>query len=200
MARYSQSVSQLISHLGQLPGIGHKSAQRLAFHILSMEKAEVKALAEALTSAVETTQLCPSCQNYTDKEICEICSDSARDRSCICVVESPRDVSTMERMREFKGLYHVLHGVYSPMQNVGLDQIKLRELVQRLQNNEEVKEIIIATNQTAEGEATAMYISRLLKPSGIYVTRIASGLPMGSDLEFADDITLSKAMQGRHEI
>ena len=200
MARYSPSVSKLISQLGRLPGIGHKSAQRLAFHILSMDKEEVSALAGALVEARESTKLCPVCQNYTDREPCEICTDSARDHSVICVVESPRDVATMERMREFKGLYHVLHGVYSPMQNVGLDQIKLKELITRLQSTKDVQEVVVATNQTAEGEATAMYISRLLKPSGIRVTRIASGLPMGSDLEFADDITLSKAMQGRHEI
>ena len=200
MARYSPSVSKLISQLGRLPGIGHKSAQRLAFHILSMDKEEVSALAGALVEARESTKLCPVCQNYTDREPCEICTDPARDHSVICVVESPRDVATMERMREFKGLYHVLHGVYSPMQNVGLDQIKLKELITRLQSTKDVQEVVVATNQTAEGEATAMYISRLLKPSGIRVTRIASGLPMGSDLEFADDITLSKAMQGRHEI
>ena len=200
MARYSQSISKLISQLGRLPGVGHKSAQRLAFHILSMEKEEVAALASSLLEARESTKLCPSCQNYTDAELCDICSSPERNQQLLCVVESPRDVSTMERMRDFKGLYHVLHGVYSPMQNVGLDQIKLRELFTRLQGNSEIKEVIIATNQTAEGEATAMYIARLLKPSGIRVTRIASGLPMGSDLEFADDITLSKAMQGRHEI
>ena len=200
MARYSPSVAKLISQLGKLPGLGHKSAQRLAFHILSMEEKDVRDLASALIEARETTSLCPVCQNYTDASPCDLCSDPSRDRSVICVVESPRDVATMERMREFKGLYHVLHGVYSPMQNVGLDKIKLRELIARLQGQNDVREIVVATNQTAEGEATAMYISRLLKPSGIHVTRIASGLPMGSDLEFADDITLSKAMQGRYEI
>ena len=199
MARYSPSVSKLISELAKLPGIGHKSAQRLAFHILSLPLEQVKDLSEALVNARESTRLCSVCQNFTDKDPCDICSDPRRDRGTICVVENPRDVATMERMRDYQGLYHVLHGVYSPIQNVSLDQIKLKELITRLQTDGNVKEVILATNQTAEGEATAMYISRLLKPSGIRVTRIASGLPMGSDLEFADDVTLSKAMRGRHE-
>ncbi len=199
MARYSPSVSKLISELAKLPGIGHKSAQRLAFHILSLPKEQVQDLADAMTTAREATRLCSVCQNFTDKDPCDICSDPRRDRGTICVVENPRDVATMERMRDYQGLYHVLHGVYSPIQNVSLDQIKLKELITRLQTDGNVKEVILATNQTAEGEATAMYISRLLKPSGIRVTRIASGLPMGSDLEFADDVTLSKAMRGRHE-
>jgi len=197
MARYSPSISKLISQLGKLPGIGHKSAQRLAFHILAMDKEEVASLAQALIEAKDTTKLCPVCQNYTDREPCEICADVNRDQHTICVVESPKDVSTIERMRDYKGLYHVLHGVYSPMQNIGLDQIKLKELITRLQGNDTIKEVIVATNQTAEGEATAMYIARLLKPSGIHVTRIASGLPMGADIEFADDITLARAMEGR---
>jgi len=199
MARYSPSVSKLISELGKLPGIGHKSAQRLAFHILSLPAEQVQELAKALTDARESTRLCSVCQNFTDKDPCDICSDPHRDHTMICVVENPRDVATMERMRDYQGLYHVLHGVYSPMQNVGLDQIKLKELITRLQGDSDVREVIVATNQTAEGEATAMYISRLLKPSGIRVTRIASGLPMGSDLEFADDVTLSKAMRARHD-
>ncbi len=200
MARYSPSVARLISELGKLPGIGHKSAQRLAFHILSLPVEQVQGLSDALIQARTSTRLCSRCQNFTDIDPCPICSDPRRDQSLICVVESPRDVSTMERMRDFNGLYHVLHGVYSPMQNVGLDQIKLRELITRLQQSNQIKEVIIATNQTAEGEATAMYISRLLKPSGILVTRIASGLPMGSDIEFADDLTLSKALRGRYEV
>ncbi len=199
MARYSPSVAKLISELGKLPGIGHKSAQRLAFHILSLPLEQVAELSTALLSARESTRLCSVCQNFTDKDPCDICSDNHRDHSTICVVENPRDVATMERMRDYQGIYHVLHGVYSPMQGVSLEQIKLKELITRLQSHPDVKEIIIATNQTAEGEATAMYISRLVKPSGIRVTRIASGLPMGSDLEFADDVTLSKAMRGRHE-
>lgn len=199
MARYSPSVAKLISELGKLPGIGHKSAQRLAFHILALPEGEVRDLADSLLRARETMRLCKICQNFTDSEICEICADERRDHSIVCVVESPRDVATMERMREYSGLYHVLHGVYSPLQGVGLEAIKIRELITRLQTSPEIRELILATNQTAEGEATAMYIARLVKPSGIRVTRIASGLPMGSDLEFADDITLSKAMRARYE-
>jgi len=199
MARYSPSVARLIAELGKLPGVGHKSAQRLAFHILSMPIEQVSELSAAILAARESTKLCSVCQNFTDKDPCEICADNRRDHTMICVVENPRDVSTMERMRDYQGLYHVLHGVYSPLTGVSLDQIKLKELITRLQGNPDVKELILATNQTAEGEATAMYISRLVKPSGIRVTRIASGLPMGSDLEFADDMTLSKAMRGRHD-
>jgi recombination protein RecR len=199
MARFSPSVAKLISELGKLPGVGPKSAQRLAFHILAMPQDEVKSLSEALMEAKTTTRLCSVCQNFTDTDPCPICSDPKRDRSTICVVENPRDVSTMERMRDYNGLYHVLHGVYSPLNNVGLDEIKIRELIERLRENPETKEVILATNQTAEGEATAMYLGRLIKPSGIKVTRIASGLPMGSDLEYADDVTLSKAMQARRE-
>jgi recombination protein RecR len=199
MARYSPSVAKLISELGKLPGIGPKSAQRLAFHILAMPQEDVKSISDALMEAKTSTRLCSVCQNFTDSDPCPICSNPKRDRSTICVVENPRDVSTMERMRDYNGLYHVLHGVYSPLNNVGLDEIKIRELIERLRTNPETKEVIIATNQTAEGEATAMYLGRLIKPSGIKVTRIASGLPMGSDLEYADDVTLSKAMQARHE-
>ena len=199
MARYSPSVAKLISELGKLPGVGPKSAQRLAFHILAMQQEDVKSLSDALMEARTSTRLCSVCQNFTDSEVCPICSDPKRDKSTICVVENPRDVSTMERMRDYNGLYHVLHGVYSPLNNVGLDEIKIKELIQRLRENPETKEVIIATNQTAEGEATAMYLGRLIKPSGIKVTRIASGLPMGSDLEYVDDVTLSKAMQARHE-
>ena len=192
MARFSPSVAKLISELGKLPGVGPKSAQRLAFHILAMPQEDVKTLSDALMEAKTTTRLCSICQNFTDQDPCPICSDPKRDRSTICVVENPRDVSTMERMRDYSGLYHVLHGVYSPLNNVGLDEIKIKELIERLRENPE-------TNQTAEGEATAMYLGRLIKPSGIKVTRIASGLPMGSDLEYADDVTLSKAMQARRE-
>lgn len=199
MARFSPSVAKLISELGKLPGVGPKSAQRLAFHILAMPQEEVKSLSEALMDAKTTTRLCSVCQNFTDSDPCPICSDPKRDKSTICVVENPRDVSTMERMRDYNGLYHVLHGVYSPLNNVGLDEIKIKELIERLRENPETKEVILATNQTAEGEATAMYLGRLIKPSGIKVTRIASGLPMGSDLEYADDVTLSKAMQARRE-
>ena len=158
MARFSPSVAKLISELGKLPGVGPKSAQRLAFHILAMPQDEVKSLSEALMDAKTTTRLCSVCQNFTDTDPCPICSDPKRDKSTICVVENPRDVSTMERMRDYNGLYHVLHGVYSPLNNVGLDEIKIRELIERLRENPETKEVILATNQTAEGEATAMYL------------------------------------------
>jgi recombination protein RecR len=197
--RYAPTIARLIAELGKLPGIGNKSAQRLAFHILSMPSEDVLSLSDSIVSARNSVRLCSVCQNYTDRDPCSVCSDPNRDPTMICVVENPRDVSTMERMRDYQGLYHVLHGVYSPLQNVGLDALKLKELITRLQQNDKVREVIIATNQTAEGEATALYISRLIKPSGIRVTRIASGLPMGSDLEFADDVTLSKAMRARHE-
>lgn len=197
--RYAPIIARLIAEFGKLPGIGNKSAQRLAFHILSMPENDADALADSIISARKSVRLCSICQNYTDNDPCSICSDPNRDHTTICVVENPRDVSTMERMRDYRGLYHVLHGVYSPLQNVGLDSLKLKELITRLQKSDSVREVIIATNQTAEGEATAMYISRLIKPSGIRVTRIASGLPMGSDLEFADDVTLSKAMRARHD-
>ena len=199
MARYSPSVAKLISELGKLPGIGPRSAQRLAFHVLAMPQDDVKSLSEALMNARTSMKFCSKCQNFTDQDPCPICSDPKRDHSTICVVEDPRDVSAMERMRDYNGLYHVLHGVYSPLNNVGLDEIKVKELIERLRESSETKEVIIATNHTAEGEATAMYLARLIKPSGIKVTRIASGLPMGSDLEFADDVTLSKAMQARRE-
>ncbi|MBR2751616.1 MAG: recombination protein RecR [Lachnospiraceae bacterium] len=199
MSRFSPSVAKLISELAKLPGIGHTSAQRLAFHILSMPEEEVRSLSESIMDARTSTKLCSVCQNFTDTDPCPICSDPKRDHSTICVVENPREVATMERMRDYTGLYHVLHGVYSPLNNVSLDEIKIRELISRLREHPETKEVILATNQTPEGEATALYISRLVKPAGIKVTRIASGLPMGSNLEYADDVTLSKAIAARHE-
>ncbi|MBO4495049.1 MAG: recombination protein RecR [Clostridiales bacterium] len=199
MSRFSPSVAKLISELAKLPGIGHTSAQRLAFHILSMPENEVKALSDSIMDARTSTKLCSICQNFTDTDPCPICSDPKRDHSTICVVENPREVATMERMRDYTGLYHVLHGVYSPLNNVSLEEIKIRELIARLREHPETKEVILATNQTPEGEATALYISRLVKPAGIKVTRIASGLPMGSNLEYADDVTLSKAIAARHE-
>lgn len=200
MARYSPTIARLIAELGKLPGIGQKSAQRLAFHLLSQEEAVVKALAEAILEAKRSTKLCSCCCNLTDQDPCEICRSAGRTRTQICVVENPRDVSAIERMHEYKGLYHVLHGVISPMQHVGPDQIRLRELVQRLQQSPEVSELILATNPTVEGEATALYIARLLKKTGILVTRIAHGLPMGGDLEYADEVTLARAIEGRREI
>lgn len=200
MARYSPKISKLIAQLAKLPGIGNKSAQRLAFHILSMSKEEVEELSDILTDAKNSTFLCSACCNLTDSDPCEICADTSRDKTVICVVENPRDVSAIERMHEYKGLYHVLHGAISPMQGIGPNQIKLKELLARLSSDESVSEVILAVNPTVEGEATAMYISRLLKPAGIKTTRIAHGLPMGGDLEYADEVTLSKAMEGRREI
>jgi len=200
MARYSPSVQNLISKLGALPGIGGKSAQRLAFHILSMSDADSKALTDAITEARRLTKRCGICQNFTDSDPCPICSDPKRDKSMVCVVESPRDVSAFERMHEYNGQYHVLHGVYNPMGNTSMNDITLTELFGRLTEHDEIKEVIVATNQTAEGNATALYISRLLSPSGIKVTRLASGLPMGSDIEFADDLTLASALKGRKTV
>lgn len=200
MARYSPSIAKLISELGKLPGIGSKSAQRLAFHILAQPEGKVENLANALLEARRMTRLCSSCYNLTEQDPCEICQSVSRDRSQICVVENPRDVAAMERIHEYKGLYHVLHGVISPMQNVGPEQIRLKELLARLREDENIQEVILATNPTVEGEATAMYIARLLKPAGIRTTRIAHGLPMGGDLEYADEVTLARAMEGRREI
>ncbi len=200
MARYAPSIGKLITELGRLPGIGSKSAQRLAFHLLGQPPEQARALAEAILSARESIRLCSSCCNLTEQDPCQICSDERRDRTVICVVENPRDVAAIERMHEYKGLYHVLHGAISPMQGVGPDQIRLRELLSRLRENEAVSELILATNPTVEGEATALYIARLLQPAGILTTRIAHGLPMGGDLEYADDVTLAKALEGRRKI
>lgn len=200
MARYSPSVQNLISRLGALPGIGGKSAQRLAFHILSMPEADAAALTDSITEARRLTVRCSSCQNFTDSDPCPICSDPMRDRSTVCVVESPRDVAALERMHEYKGLYHVLHGVYNPISGKGMDDIALPQLFDRLTKDPGIKEVIMATNQSVEGNATALYVSRLLAPSGIRVTRIASGLPMGADIEYADDLTLASALKGRVNI
>lgn len=200
MKHYAKPLSNLISELSKLPGIGGKTAQRLAFHILSQEDREAFALAEAILEAKRNMKYCSICGNLTDVDPCSICSDPARDQSVICVVESPRDVSAMERIKEFQGLYHVLHGAISPMDGIGPEDINLKQLIVRLQQNDEVKEVILATNPNIEGEATAMYTARLIKPSGIKVTRIAHGVPVGGDLEYADEVTLSKAMEGRREL
>lgn len=200
MSRYASSISKLISRLGGLPGIGAKTAQRLAFYILNMDEAEARALAEAIIEAKEKIHLCRKCCNLTDRDICEICSDESRDRHVICVVESPSDVIAMERTREYRGLYHVLHGAISPMENIGPEDIHLRELLQRLAADTEVEELILANNATVEGEATANYIARLVKPSGIRCSRIAHGIPFGSSLEYADEVTLGRAIEGRIEL
>ena len=190
----------MINELSKLPGIGGKTAQRLAFHILSLSDKEAEALAESIVSAKKGLRYCSVCGNLTDQDICRICSDTERDQTVICVVETPQDVMAMERIREFRGTYHVLHGAISPAEGIGPSDINLKSLIERLQSSDEVKEVIIATNPNIEGEATAMYIARLLKPAGIKVTRIAHGIPVGGDLEYADEVTLLKAMEGRREL
>lgn len=201
MNRYDTPViNELINQLGRLPGIGRKTAQRLAFHILSISKEEATAFAEAILKAKEHVRLCAVCCNLTDREVCEICADPNRDETVVCVVENPMDVTAMERTREYKGRYHVLHGAISPMKDIGPDEIHLRELITRLRDHSDIREIILATNATVEGEATATYIARLLKPAGIRTTRIAHGIPMGSNLEYADEVTLLRALEGRQEI
>jgi recombination protein RecR len=199
MQGFSGPISRLIEEFSKLPGVGRKTAQRLAFHVINMNTNDVEALSKAIVDAKREIKYCSNCHNITDKDPCSICSNKSRDEDTICVVEDPRDVASMERVREFKGQYHVLHGVISPMDGVGPDMIRVRELIQRL-GHQEVKEIIIATNPTIEGEATAMYISRLIKPMGIKVTRIAHGLPVGGDIEYADEVTISKALENRREI
>lgn len=199
MKYYAKPLNKLINELSRLPGIGGKTAQRLAFHILSMEDKDALGLAEAIREAKTSMHYCTVCGNLTDRDPCAICSDTSRDRSVICVVESPRDVAAMERMREFRGYYHVLHGAISPMDGMGPDDINLKSLIPRL-HDEAVMELIIATNPTIEGEATAMYIARLIKPTGIKVSRIAHGIPVGGDLEYADEVTLLKAMEGRRQL
>ena len=200
MRQYPRSLNRLINELGKLPGIGGKTAQRLAFHVLSLSDREAEALASAIMEAKQSLHYCSVCGNLTDREVCGICSDEARDSSVICVVETPQDVMAMERIREFRGTYHVLHGAISPAEGIGPSDINLKSLIERLQKSDEVKEVIIATNPNIEGEATAMYVARLLKPAGIKVTRIAHGIPVGGDLEYADEVTLLKAMEGRREL
>ena len=199
MRQYPKPLAKLINELSKLPGIGSKTAQRLAFHILSRDREEAGRLADAITTAKQQLRYCSVCGNLTDQDPCVICSDPDRKKDVICVVESPRDVMAMERIKEFHGQYHVLHGVISPMEGIGPEDINLKSLIQRLQA-EDVRELIIATNPNIEGEATAMYIARLIKPAGIKVTRIAHGIPVGGDLEYADEVTLLKAMEGRREL
>ncbi len=192
-------VARLIEEFHKLPGIGPKSAQRLAYHVLRAPVAEARALAEAILEARERVTLCSRCQHLTDVDPCRFCSDPQRDRSLICVVEEPLDVLAVERSGRFRGLYHVLHGVISPMDGVGPEDLKVGELLDRLRSGE-VKEVIVATNPSLEGEATAMYLARLLRPLGVRVTRLARGLPMGADIEYADDITIARALEGRQEL
>lgn len=196
---YSPPVAKLIEEFEKLPGIGHKTAQRLAFHVLNLPVEKTDSLANAIRDAKLKTRYCSTCYNLTESDPCNICSNAKRDMSTICVVEDPRDVVALERIREFKGVYHVLHGAISPMEGIGPEDIKIRELIQRIRETD-IREVILATNPNVEGEATAMYISKLLKPAGIKTTRIAHGIPVGGDLEYADEVTLAKAMEGRREL
>lgn len=199
MQYFPASLQELADQFARLPGIGGKTAQRLAFYVLGLPMEDAQAFADAIVAAKKTVHTCPVCQNLTDRELCPICDDDLRDRSTICVVAEPRDVIAMERSREFNGVYHVLHGVISPLNHVTQDDIRIKELLQRVASGE-VREVIMATNPDTEGEATAMYISRLLRPMEIKVTRLAYGVPVGSQLEYADEVTLSRALEGRQEI
>lgn len=192
-------LSRLIEQFERLPGIGHKSAQRLAYYVLGLTKEGAENLANSILEAHEKIHYCSICCNLTDQELCPVCRNESRDKSIICVVEDPRDVIALERTHEFNASYHVLHGSISPLNGIGPDQLCIKELLARM-NNEIVKEVIMATNPTVEGEATAMYVSRLLKPLGVKVTRLAYGIPVGGDLEYADEVTLSRAIEGRSEI
>lgn len=195
---YPVAIEKLIEEFAKLPGIGQKTAQRLALHVLNLPEDEVKEFADALVKARGTIKYCSVCGNFTDQDPCAICSNPNRDKSVICVLEQPKDVMTMEKVKEYNGLYHILHGNLSPMQGRGPQDIRIRELVARMK--EDVKEVIIATNPNIGGEATAMYIAKILKPLDVKVTRIAAGVPVGGDLEYADEVTLSKALEGRKEI
>ena len=199
MRAFPAALERLSEQFARLPGIGGKTAQRLAFYMLSLPEEEAQSFADAIIDAKKTVRLCPVCQNLTDQELCAICADDERDHSEICVVAEPKDVIAMERAREYHGVYHVLHGVISPLNHVGPDDIRIRELLARVGAGG-VEEVIMATNPDTEGEATAMYISRLLKPFSIKVTRLAYGIPVGSNLEFADDATLNRAIEGRTEM
>ena len=199
MQFFPAALQNLSDQFARLPGIGGKTAQRLAFHVLSLPLEDAEQFAEAILKAKKEVHTCPCCQNLTDRELCPICDDDMRDKGVICVVAEPKDVIAMERSREFRGVYHVLHGVISPLNHVTQDDIKIRELLMRVGSGE-VREVIMATNPDTEGEATAMYISRLLRPMEVKVTRLAYGVPVGSQLEYADEVTLSRALEGRQEI
>ena len=199
MHYFPAALQELADQFARLPGIGGKTAQRLAFYVLEQPEADAQAFAEAIIEAKRMVHTCPVCQNITDRQVCTICDDSTRDQSVICVVAEPRDVIAMERSREFTGVYHVLHGVISPLNHITQDDIRIKELLQRVASGD-VKEVIMATNPDTEGEATAMYISRLLRPMEVKVTRLAYGVPVGSQLEYADEVTLSRALEGRQEI
>ena len=197
MEQYTAPVTKLIEEFAKLPGIGRKTAQRLAFYVLDMDNTDVAELARAIVNAKKLTKFCSVCGNLTDGDICGICESVKRDKSTICVVEDARDIAAMERTKEYRGVYHVLHGTISPLDGIGPDDINIKSLVSRM--NSDISEVILATNPTIEGEATAVYIARLIKPMGIKVTRIAHGIPVGGDIEYADEVTLLRAMEGRRE-
>jgi recombination protein RecR len=199
MSYYAAPLSKLIEQFERLPGIGRKTAQRLAFFVLNLSEEQAEEFAKSIVDAKKGMHYCSICQNLTDSDVCSICANPSRNHSVICVVEDPRDVIAFERTRDFDGLYHVLHGVISPMDGIGPDGLKIKELLKRV-NSDDITEIIMATNPDVEGEATAMYLSRLLKPLSIKVTRIAYGIPVGGDLDYADEVTLARALEGRNEI
>ncbi len=199
MQYFPAALQNLADRFARLPGIGGKTAQRLAFHVLELPMDEAQDFADAILAAKKEVHTCPECQNLTDREVCPICDSDSRDHSTVCVVAEPKDVIAMERSREFNGVYHVLHGVISPLNHVSQDDIRIRELLTRVARGD-IREVIMATNPDTEGEATAMYISRLLRPMEIKVTRLAYGVPVGSQLEYADEVTLSRALEGRQEI
>lgn len=199
MDYYVSPLQNLIDEFQKLPGIGNKTAQRLAYHVLNLPAEKAERFANAILEAKQKITYCKVCQNFSDRDVCSVCDNPARDKGVICVVENPRDVIQMEKTNEFKGVYHVLHGAISPMDNIGPDDIKIKELMTRITSGE-VREVIMATNPNLEGETTAMYISKLVKPFGIKVTRIAHGVPVGGELEFADEITLARALQWRIEL
>ena len=199
MSSTIEPIARMAAQLSRLPGIGQKTAQRLAYHIVSMPETDVHDLAAAIWQGRKAVHYCSVCGNYTQNDLCTVCADDSRNNGQICVVRDPRDVAAMERMRDYKGRYHVLQGTLSPMNGIGPDELHISELLARL-SDDRVREIIMATNPTVEGEATAMYLSRLIKPMGIKVTRLAYGIPVGGDLEYADEVTLSRAMEGRREL
>ncbi len=199
MQFFPAALQNLADQFARLPGVGSKTAQRLAFHVLSLPDGEAEEFADAILEAKKQVHTCPVCQNLTDRELCPICDDDTRDHSVVCVVADPKDVIAMERSREYRGVYHVLHGVISPLNHVTQDDIRIRELLKRVSQGE-IKEVIMATNPDTEGEATAMYISRLLRPMEVKVTRLAYGMSVGSQLEYADEVTLTRALEGRQEM
>lgn len=199
MDYYALPIANLMDQFSKLPGIGRKTAQRLAFHVLEMDQQDAEKLSSAILEAKKKIGFCQECGNLTDKSKCNICSSHNRDGTVICVVEGPRDIVAMEKSKEYKGLYHVLHGTISPMENIGPQDIKIKELLHRL-GDEVVKEVVVATNPSVEGEATAMYLSKLIKPLGVKVTRIGHGIPVGGDLEYFDEVTLARAMDNRREM